>query len=230
MRSTRRIVPFIALALVTACAPSQPAAPTAAPAAKPTTAATTAASPAAVASPLASPSPAAVPKPAGLASPAPSPSPSPSPVASGVTAELRTPDGQVVGTATFTQESAGVRVMAQVRNLPPGTHGIHVHEVGRCEGPDFTSAGAHFNPTTRQHGIRNPAGPHAGDLPNLDVESGGSGRMDALARDLTLGSGPTSVFDPDGSALVIHANADDEMTDPSGNSGGRIACGVIRRS
>ncbi len=122
-----------------------------------------------------------------------------------------------------------MRVVAQVRNLPPGTHGIHVHEAGRCDPPDFMSAGGHFNPTSRQHGLRNPNGPHAGDLPNLEVGADGTGRLDALARDLSLSSGTGNLLDTDGSALVVHAAADDEMTDPTGNSGGRIACGVIRR-
>jgi Cu-Zn family superoxide dismutase len=148
-----------------------------------------------------------------------------------VVAELRDANNQVVGTATFSEQPAGgVQVRADVRNLPPGNHGIHIHEVGRCDPPDFMSAGAHFNPTTKQHGLQNPQGHHAGDLPNLTVGADGTARFDQIDRDVTLGSGTTSLFDADGSSLVIHANPDDEMTDPSGNSGGRIACGIIRRS
>jgi Cu-Zn family superoxide dismutase len=119
--------------------------------------------------------------------------------------------------------------VGQVRGLPPGTHGIHVHMTGSCIAPDFTSAGAHFNPTEYQHGLQTPSGPYAGDLPNLEVGTDGSGVLTALARDLALGSGPMSIFDADGSTLVIHAGPDDHVTDPAGNSGARIACGPIAR-
>ena len=108
-------------------------------------------------------------------------------------------------------------------------HGIHIHAVGRCDPPDFMSAGDHVNPTNRQHGLRNPQGPHAGDLPNLTVEAGGTGTFQAANVDLTLGAGANGLFDADGSALVVHADPDDEATEPTGNSGGRIACGVIMR-
>jgi Cu-Zn family superoxide dismutase len=96
-----------------------------------------------------------------------------------------------------------------------------------CEPPAFTSAGGHVNPGGRQHGLQNPRGPHAGDLPNIRIEADGSGRLESLNDRITLGAGPTSLFDGDGSALVIHAAADDLQTDPTGNSGGRLACGVI---
>ncbi len=145
-------------------------------------------------------------------------------------AELRDPNGQVVGSATFAQEAGGVRVSAQVRNLPPGQHGIHVHVVGRCDPPDFMSAGGHFNPMNRQHGLRNPQGPHAGDLPNVTVDANGTATYQATNALVTLGPGGNSLLDADGSALVIHADPDDEASDPTGNSGGRIACGVITRS
>ncbi|MDP8922298.1 MAG: superoxide dismutase family protein, partial [Chloroflexota bacterium] len=161
------------------------------------------------------------------ASPAASPSPAAGQGASRATAELRDASGQVIGSATFTESAGGVQVSAQVRNLPPGVHGIHVHAVGRCDPPDFMSAGGHFNPTNQQHGLRNPQGPHAGDLPNLTVEANGTATYQASNTLLTLRSGASSPFDADGSALVIHADPDDEMTDPTGNSGGRIACGVI---
>ena len=146
------------------------------------------------------------------------------------TAELRDPQGQVVGSATMTQESGGVRVNAQVRNLPPGPHGIHIHAVGRCDPPDFMTAAGHLNPENRQHGLRNPQGPHAGDLPNIEIAADGTAQYNALASMVTLGAGANSLFDADGSALVIHANPDDDVTDPTGNSGGRIACGVIART
>jgi Cu-Zn family superoxide dismutase len=146
------------------------------------------------------------------------------------TAEMRDANGQVVGTATITQEGNGIRVALQGRNMPPGQHGIHFHEVGRCDPPGFMSAGEHYNPTGRQHGLQNPQGPHAGDLPNLTVAANGTAQYNAVNNLLTLGSGQTTLFDADGSALIIHANADDNVSDPAGNSGGRIACGVVQRA
>lgn len=144
------------------------------------------------------------------------------------TAELKDKDGQVVGTATLTQQANGVRIQAQVTGLEPGLHGIHVHTVGKCDPPDFSTAGGHFNPTAKQHGLQNPAGPHAGDAPNLQVGADRKGTFDYLDTAITFAAGaPANIFDVDGAALVIHASADDEKTDPAGNSGARIACGVI---
>ena len=148
---------------------------------------------------------------------------------SGATAEVKDASGSVVGTATFAQVADGVQVSARFRGLPPGPHGIHVHAVGQCE-PPFASAGGHFNPAGHKHGLRNPEGPHAGDLPNLMVAADGTGSISALARGATLSAGQASLFDADGSALVIHANADDDVTDPAGNSGDRIACGVLAQA
>jgi Cu-Zn family superoxide dismutase len=111
--------------------------------------------------------------------------------------------------------------------LTPGLHAVHVHAVGKCEGPAFASAGGHFNPAQKKHGFKSPDGPHAGDLPNMLVAKDGSGRFEALTDAITLRPGPTSVFDSDGSAIVVHAASDDDMTDPAGNSGDRVACGVI---
>jgi Cu-Zn family superoxide dismutase len=144
-------------------------------------------------------------------------------------AELSNGSGQAVGTATFTQVGRTVRVLLEVQGLPAGVKAVHVHAVGKCDGPDFNSAGPHFNPGGRQHGALNPAGPHAGDLPNLTVEANGRGRLESATELLSLSGGATAVFDGDGSALVVHAAPDDFRTDPTGNSGARLACGVITR-
>lgn len=145
------------------------------------------------------------------------------------TAELRDARGQVVGTATLTEEAAKVRLVVQARGLAPGKHGIHIHAVGRCEPPAFASAGAHYNPLARKHGLETPDGAHAGDLPNLEADQGGNARYEAVTDRVMLGEGLTSVFDGDGSAIVIHEKDDDQKTDPTGNSGGRVACGVVVR-
>jgi Cu-Zn family superoxide dismutase len=142
-------------------------------------------------------------------------------------AELKNSSGQSVGTARFTQAGKVVRILVEANGLAPGTHGVHVHSVGKCDPPDFTSAGPHFNPTGKQHGALNPQGSHSGDLPNLTITAEGSGRMETTTEELSLESGPTSVWDADGSALIVHANPDDFKTDPTGNSGARIACGVL---
>ena len=143
------------------------------------------------------------------------------------TAELRSSNGQPAGMATLTQMPGGVRIVIDAKGLPPGPHGVHVHAVGKCEGPQFTTAGAHFNPESKQHGTMNPQGAHAGDLPNLTIVTDGTGRLEAITNRITLGAGTTSLFDADGSAIVVHAGPDDLKTDPTGNSGGRIACGVV---
>lgn len=143
-------------------------------------------------------------------------------------AELRDAKGNVVGSAALTEYRGGVRASFESRGLAPGSHGVHVHAVGACDPPDFKSAGDHFNPHGRQHGTENPQGPHAGDLPNLNVGEDGTGRLEVTTGLFTLGGGEASLFDADGSALVVHAGEDDLKTDPSGNSGDRIACGEIR--
>ncbi len=145
------------------------------------------------------------------------------------TAVLRDAEGKQVGTATFGAGKGGVVVKVTVAGLPPGKHGIHLHAAGKCEPPDFKSAGGHLNPGGKQHGLHNPQGAHAGDLPNLVVGKDGRAKATFTAKGATLAEGVGSLLGPDGAALVIHADADDEKTDPAGNSGARIACGVIER-
>jgi Cu-Zn family superoxide dismutase len=142
-------------------------------------------------------------------------------------AELKDAKGAAVGTADLTQTQGGVLIKLSVTGLPAGEHAFHVHAVGKCE-PPFTSAGAHFNPAQAHHGMMSGQG-HAGDMPNLHIPAGGALTVEVLNDKITLEKGkPNSVFDADGSALVIHAVADDYKTDPAGNAGDRIACGVIQ--
>jgi len=135
--------------------------------------------------------------------------------------------GRVVGEGVFVQQRKGVRLVLDVTGLAPGAKAVHIHEVGRCDPPSFESAGAHVNPAKAEHGTANPRGPHAGDLPNITVETGGRGHLEATATRVSLEKGPTSLFDADGSALVVHERPDDMRTDPAGDSGAPIACGVI---
>lgn len=147
-------------------------------------------------------------------------------------AEVKDKDGVTVATATFSETAAGsgVSIALSVTKLPAGQHGWHLHTTGMCTPPDFASAGGHFNPDGRQHGAQNPQGPHAGDLGNVTVAADGTAKLSFVAKAVTLETGkPTSLFKDGGTALVIHANPDDEKTDPSGNSGGRVACGVIQK-
>ncbi|WP_294188723.1 superoxide dismutase family protein [uncultured Sphingomonas sp.] len=139
-------------------------------------------------------------------------------------AMLRTADGIDVGRATATEVAGGLRFTVDAMAMPVGTHGVHVHTVGRCDAPAFTTAGGHWNPTMRKHGSMNPQGPHEGDLPNLVIDSGGRGTVGATIPGATM----ASLMDADGAAFIVHAKADDLMTDPSGNSGDRIACGVFQ--
>ena len=143
-------------------------------------------------------------------------------------ASLRNAQGQVVGEASAAREGNVVRVRLSVRGLTPGTHGVHLHQTGRCDAPAFASAGPHWNPTNHQHGRLNPQGAHLGDLPNLEVGANGSGRINfAVPVPAGTAAGVNPLLDADGTALVIHATADDLRTDPSGNSGARIACGAL---
>lgn len=144
------------------------------------------------------------------------------------TTHVRDADGRSVGTVVVREMRKGLRVRAKIRGLPNGVHAIHLHEVGRCDPPEFMSAGAHFNPFGKQHGAKNPHGSHAGDLPNVFIRNG-VGSIAATIPDVTLHGSGVTLLDADGAAVVVHMNRDDEKSEPAGASGPRIACGVIEK-
>lgn len=146
-----------------------------------------------------------------------------------VTVNLQNGQGQSVGSATLSAANDGVAIKLNLHGLPAGDHAIHVHQNAKCEGPDFKSAGGHFNPDAKHHGLENPEGPHAGDVPGFVVDVNGTSKATVVAPNVTLSEGPHSVFTGGGTALVIHAKADDGKSDPAGNAGDRIACGVISK-
>jgi superoxide dismutase, Cu-Zn family len=147
----------------------------------------------------------------------------------GVTINIINSAGKQIGTAQLTQNANTVKIHIEADGLPAGQHGIHFHSVGKCEAPDFKSAGPHFNPTSKEHGFYNRNGLHSGDLPNIEVGSDGKIKMDLVTTIVTLTKGePNSLLRPEGTSLIIHEKVDDYVTDPSGNSGDRIACGTIK--
>ena len=137
--------------------------------------------------------------------------------------------GKTVGSATLRETASGVLIKVDLTGAPAGVHAIHVHTTGKCDAPMFMTAGGHFAPGGTKHGLMAVGGPHAGDLPNIFVPADGKLSVEILEPNVTLAAGPRSLLDADGSALVLHATADDYMTDPAGNAGGRIACGVINK-
>lgn len=143
-----------------------------------------------------------------------------------VTAQMQGTGGRDLGTLTLTESGGAISVSGQLTGLPPGEHGFHIHTTGKCEGPSFESAGAHWNPTNKGHGTNNPAGPHLGDMANITVGADSSVSVQATTPGGSL-HGENALLDGDGAAIVIHAKADDYKSNPSGNSGNRIACGVV---
>ena len=142
----------------------------------------------------------------------------------GVPMPLISSAGQQIGTVRAWQTAGGISFHVMAKGLPHGLHGIHVHPIGRCDPPDFASAGTHWNPTGRQHGLNNPQGPHAGDMPNVTVAANGVLDETVVRPHATM----AQLLDADGAAILIHANADDYVSQPSGNSGPKIACAIIR--
>ena len=146
-----------------------------------------------------------------------------------VKVEMKDGQGQSLGTATLSSAQGMVHIQLDLKGLKPGQHALHVHATPKCEGPAFTSAGGHFNPAGKKHGLKSPDGPHAGDMENFTVAADGTAKGMVMAHGITMGSEANSIFANGGTALVIHAGPDDMTTDPAGAAGDRIACGVIAK-
>lgn len=144
------------------------------------------------------------------------------------TVEMMNSDGDMIGTAEVTESDEGVTILLGLQDLEPGTKAIHFHEHGQCDAPDFESAGDHFNPTGASHGLDHPDGPHAGDLPNIEIGEDGTINEELIAENVSMTEGEeNSLIKEGGTSLVIHESADDGETQPSGDSGARIACGIV---
>jgi len=143
--------------------------------------------------------------------------------------KIKNNSGEIVGLASLIEGDEGVNIAVQVHSLSPGVHGIHIHQIGKCNLPDFKSAGGHFNPFSMSHGIKNPKGYHVGDLGNIYIKPDGTGSLLITSYLSTLEQGINSLLKEDGTSIVIHSGPDDLISDPSGNAGKRIACGVIEK-